>query len=442
MKHLKQTAVVNDEPLPVPRGETTQRSSLSQRRENTAAFTLADGYVCIRFRSPGDVLAGDLVELYAGDYLLGSGAVEIAGDTSALCCNAAIDHAPSIAFPASVRAVLPRLNKEVTPGLTIPTLHALQESMGRHGLALQLAYVQERVLGFEAQVDCLPEFPRSLTLHLSGRQPSRAISEVPKCADAPQSLVHVVAFALEAPVRDGMSIEIVDDATGSVVYETTLTWMNLINPVLAELRNMHQQQEALTRQLDGVRAQIVASADPGRERLLLQRLDLTYLLLNERLDREMKWLSGRIDGADGEKLVAERLLECTDSIVHVSPSGLQGVGIFDSESNGVDAWRWFSRTVTLFLTQVAPAARALRFHFNPAMRELDLSAMNVSVNGYEAPFEWSHPEGKVQLIIGLNSLSSRPDRTLILTIDFGRAWSPDNDSRMLRFACLGLDIDA
>ncbi len=422
-------------------GGTGRRKKPSAAADYSATFTLDDGQVSIALNASGEAVKGDLIQLYAGDYLIGSGSIA-QQPRGGLFCNVSIDHAPAIGFPATIRAMLPRLNDEIVPGLNVASLAELQAKMGRHGLDVHLAMVQDRAIGFDVTVSCLPAFPRSLTLNLGGRPPAKAISKVPTYSGEPLSLVHSAVFSIQAAVRDGMSIELIDDATGLTVFESTMTWMNLINPVLAELRTVHQQQEALTARLDAMRKQIMASVDPGRERLLLQRLDLTYQLLNERLDRELKWLSRRVDPAEGEKIAVEHLSEIGQAVTHVSPSGLQGVGIYDGETNGADTWRWFSRTVTLFLSQIDVDARTLRFSFTTTSPALDLTRMTVLANSYDAPFEWRYSEGRLELIILLSRMATRPDRTLILTIDFGQGWNAENDARVLTFACTGLDIES
>lgn len=193
--------------------------------------------------------------------------------------------------------------------------------------------------------------------------------------------------------------------------------------------------------LDAVRRQVVAGTDPSRERLLLHRLDMTYVLLNERMDRELQWLCRRIDGPDGEKVALEHLSQAGPNVCVVSPSGLRGVGIYDGESNGAETWRWFGRTVTLFFTEVDPKARCIRFMFATSSPTLDVGKMSAVANGYEAPYEWSYPEGRIDLTIALTSLGARSDRTLILALDFATGWSPANDARVLTFACIGVEIE-
>ena len=419
-----------------------RRKAVAATPMYAATFILEGGQVSIRLAASGEAVKGDLIQLYAGDSLIGTGAIEEAPRGAGLICHVAVDQAPQLSFPAAIRALLPRLNVEIAPGLNVASLREFQAKMGRHGLELQLAQVQDRAIRFDVTVACLAAFPRMLTLNLGGRAPVKAVSEVPAHSGTAPTLTHSVVFPIQAAVRDGMAIEVMDDATGSTVFETTMTWMNLINPVLAELRSMQEQQAALTARLEAMRNQIMSSVDPGRERLLLQRLDLTYLLLNERMDRELKWLSSRIDAAEGDKLALEHLAAPRPTLTQLSASALQGVGMHDVETNGVSHWRWFSRTVTLFLTDVDTEARHIRFNFTSSSPVLDLTRMTVLVNGYDAPFEWLSPESGVELVINLSRIAVRPDRTLILTIDFGHGWSAENDARVLTLACTGLKIES
>jgi hypothetical protein len=195
---------------------------------------------------------------------------------------------------------------------------------------------------------------------------------------------------------------------------------------LAELRRRVEEvaaeQTILRRRLD--HAEIF-----GRERLMLDRLDLFYLLLSDRIDR----LLPRPEPAPPSPQAS--------AARRISPAEVEGVGLYALETDGASEWRWFGPNVTLmFRGAPQPVARILLFFHGFGLPDADgtvqawLQAVPVAATRIDLQ------DGRHALEIIGPAGTSWPDGTVILHLSFSRWRSGDDDPRLLSAVFSGAEL--
>jgi hypothetical protein len=206
--------------------------------------------------------------------------------------------------------------------------------------------------------------------------------------------------------------------------------------VLHELQRLQTRYDTLAGDFARVQARMDAAANLSRDRQMLERMDMFYFLLNERLDREVKWLAERIDPlAAAEAARPAGAAEPTAAAAatqSVSVHELTGIGFYDVETDGRAFWRWFGPQVTLMLRDVDAAAHMLCLEFNGVAAGVDLGQVSGSINGLPLAPEVARAEdGRSELCIALARSTLRADRSLIVNLSFGQAFTPSGDTRAL-----------
>src|ERR1700682_3703835 len=94
-----------------PRSKRQSRKKSQSSRGKGATFALDGGSVLIRLNPESAAQLGDVVQLYAEDYFIGSGCIEQHPADGGLWCSVAIELTPAISSPVAIRAVLARLGE-------------------------------------------------------------------------------------------------------------------------------------------------------------------------------------------------------------------------------------------------------------------------------------------------------------------------------------------
>jgi hypothetical protein len=404
-----------------------------------AVVTLADG--AIRYDAPlgAGLDDGDVVEAYAGDYLLGSAA--FAAEGGGLSARLSLHAAPRLEFPTELRAVLTRTSQEIAPALALRDAAALMQAAGPPRIKAELTAVGDRAASFELTVETLPEYPRELAFHVNGTDTGRATSRLAAFDGHPACISHEVTFTLRSLLRDGAYVEITDLATGAGIYASSITWMNIMGPVLTSVRRLQARYDALSSLFERAQSRMDALANISRDRQLLDRLDLFYFMINDRVDREVKWLAQRFDPALSEAALTERLAPPEPAPTRRTPHEIDGVGFHEVETDGQGVWRWFGPDVTVFLKDVSPRASALLLQFGAVGAGVKFTDMTGSINGFSILPEFgTSPEGYQEATLPIAPGSLRSDRAIILNLSFKQAYRAPGDVRALSAAFVAAQL--
>jgi hypothetical protein len=414
-----------------------------------AVATLADGAIRYEAQAAAGLHDGDGVEVYAGDDRIG--AARFAAEDGGLIARIPLRAAPRLEFPTELRAVLGRTGQEIAPPLPLRDAAALMQAAGPPRIRAELVAVGDRAASFELAVETLPAYPRELAFHVNGTDTGRATScpapaspatASPATVDGhPDGIGHTVTFPLRSLLRDGAYVEITDLATGTGIYASSITWMNIMGPVLTGMRRLQARYDELSAYFERAQSRMDALANISRDRQLLERLDMFYFMINDRLDREVKWLAQRFDPAVSEAALTERLAPPEPAPTRRAPHDIDGVGFYEVETDGQGVWRWFGPDVTLFLKDVSPRASALVLQFGAVGAGVTLTDMTGSINGFSILPEFgTSPEGYREVTFPIAPGSLRSDRAIILNLSFKQAYRAPGDVRALSAAFVAAQL--
>jgi hypothetical protein len=386
--------------------------------------------------------AGDALDVYAGDYLVGS-CVVATGEAEAAPFTGRISlHAlPFMEFPIELRTVLRRTAREIAPAVLLRDAVALLSSAGAPRIRAELTAVQDRSVSFDLTVETLPDYPREFFLAINGKESGRATSRPAAHKGPPPSLLHALVFRTEAMLSDGDYVKIAEAATGTTVYANAITWMTIMGPVLTSLRRLQARYDLLAALFDRAQSRMDALGNISRDRQLLDRLDMFYFLINDRMDREVKWLAGRIDPGVEARVAPDPSSAAKENPDRRSPYDIDGVGFYGVETDGVGSWRWFGPHVTLLLKNVSPGARAITLQFGTIAAGVILRQLQGSINGLPLLPEFTaNPGGGHRMTIPVAAAAMRPDRAVIINLSFDQAYKPPGDTRALCATFIQADI--
>ena len=341
---------------------------------------------------------------------------------------------PLVSLPAELRGVVPRTGAEVAAALVVPDAAFLMRLVGPPKLRAAIAAIRDDEVVFDLVLSTLPGYAREFALRVSADEPSIAISR-PRDANSGH---HDLSFEVRGLLRDGDYLELIDVATEAVVYSMSATWMNLMEPLRLRLRDMEARQEKSERYLTQMRARLEATANVSRDRQLLERLDLYYYLVNDRLDRELRWLEERVSPAGPASLPAREQAAPTTKILARS---VEGVGVHNLESNGVAEWRWFGPKVMLVLRDVGENLGGLTLYFSAVGEGVSLGGATVTANGLRLDCDaGAAADQRAELIMAVPPGLVRRDRSLLVHLQFAEAFSPPGDSRSLSAAFVEAEL--
>ena len=409
-----------------------------------ASLKVEDGSLSYTFEATTGVVEGDVIEAFAGDYLVGSAkASKGRGGNAAFAARISLYHLPRMEFPTEVRSVLTRTGQEIASVISLRDTAALLQSAGTPHIKIDLTSVSDRAVSFDLTVETLPEYPRECLLHVNGADVGNATSKPQPFEGHPAAITHEITFALRALLRDGAYVEITDVATGIGIYASSITWMNIMGPVLTNLKRLQAHYDALSSYFERAQSRMDALANISRDKQLLDRLDMFYFLINDRLDREVKYLAGKIDPELVGDMAADHAAAAPaeEGVVRRTAHDIDGVGFYEVESDGPASWRWFGPEVTLFLKDVNPKASALLLQFGTIGSGVKFNEVTGSLNGFPILPEFgTGPDGYSEVTFPIAPGSIRSDRAIILNLTFKQAYKAPGDVRALSAAFVAAQI--
>ncbi len=367
--------------------------------------------------------AGDPVAAFIADALIATAPLRLE-KSGRLTTSVAFADAPPAKFPATLRLQNQRTGAELRPpdrfAIRFETAAELLAAVGPPAMTWRIEGVAPDRLTVAVAVDRLARYPRALALEVDG-------VEVAVVTGLPAAL----EFVLPAPLRRGQALAVRDMTHGVRGAALTLTAEHLLDAALATIARLGARLDAGNVALAGMQARLDSAVGLGRDRMLLDRLDLFYLMLNERIDREMRAIG----------TPAATPPEPPPPVLSYRPSEIEGVGMFDLETNGHNEWRWFSPDVTLIFRDVgAPVSRiVLQFH---NFGEIEHGqAVQVSMAGTSIAGELRRlPDGIHLLEIPVRRAEAWPDGSVILHLAFARHYTTAADPRLLSAVFSGAEI--
>ncbi len=380
------------------------------RRSPTVPIFLRHGEGLWVTPGRGEALDGDPVEAYVDDDLIGAAIIQAGrrgGDLSGLI---SLGDAPVLSFPARVRVMNVRTGREIGAGVDLPDAAALLFAAGSPGIAASFAGVQDVGPAFTVTPDRLAGYARGFALELEGRDIARAASVPEKDGTAQR-----VVFACSAPL-DG-NFAVTETMFGVTVLAGRFDPSTLLAGAMAQLARHDRELSEVRRDNAALQLRLATVLDLGREQLLLERLDLFYLLLAERLDR-----------ADGRPAAPVADMPATQRF---GPADIDGIGIHDVETDGVSVWRWFGPNATIALRDIPWLARRVVLYFHGFGAAAELPAIKVSTGGASEAARVRALDGRYAVDIPISRGSAIQGGMLVIHIRFDRHQTSEADPRLL-----------
>jgi hypothetical protein len=276
---------------------------------------------------------------------------------------------------------------------------------------------------FRLTLDRLARYARPLTLRAPGIE-ATAMSQVASDEGAPQTIV----FPLSTPLPPGARLELIDTLFDRTVVTLELDAAEAWSAAMVQLARLEGEVAGL-RDAQAVLLRRVGTAlDLGREDLLLQRLDLFYLLLSERIERATR--SDLPPDPPPPPRVVRRF----------EPADVDGIGIFEVETDGRSEWRWFGPDATIALRDVADPVRRVVLYFHGFGTASEPPGVRVSIGGPAEPAMLRALEGRYALDIPVFRAEPFPDRMLIVHLAFDRYQTSEADPRLLSAVFSGAEV--
>ncbi len=383
-----------------------------------ASLAIEDGVLRVTLADPG-AKRGSVVEAFVGDHLAGAAALR--AGKQGLTAGIDLTDFPLVEFPASLR--LTHAGRELSAQLRLDDADALLRAAGPPSMAPMLVGASDTAASFAVTVDRVRRYARRLTLLVDGAEIGTADSIVDDAG------VHRATF--EVSLRAGQSLVLRDALTRAASEPIELAAHALPVAGLAQIARLEARLDAAEREAVSLRRQLDASLALSRERMLLDRLDLFYLMLNERIDREVRVLGGPPPTA----------VPPAPPVIAYRPSEVEGVGMFDLETNEVSEWRWFGPEVTLVLRDVGAAVSRVVLRFYTFGQIEGEQSVRVSMQGMTVGAELRQlPEGPFLLDIPLRRAAGWPDNTVIVHLAFARHHTSAADPRLLSAVFSGAEL--
>jgi hypothetical protein len=398
------------------------------------SVNLQDGCLVYHFFDLTNDDVEDSVEVFVDDYWIGSEAVRSDGGNAAARAVVSLAALPPVSFPAVFRSKLRNKGNEL-PVIAINSLADLLRSSNAGAGSIEIVGIQSDALRCETTINALPSFAREFSLFVNSAPINSALSEPVEKGGTPGSK-HKIHFRLKNMPRDGDHIEIVEAETGCVYFSETLTWMNLVGGLVGELKLLDSKLGRALARVDELSSRIDVLANISNERLLMDRLDLYYYLLNERIEREVRALRPPALVVSETSIPAPGGKENTS----LSASAIEGVGFYDVETSVTGEWRWFGPRVTLMFKDVPAGARDLKLSFSQFAAGVDPFLTKGAVDGVEIePSVFGHG-GVTEVTLPLFHRAARPDRAVIAHLYFAGGSSSKADPRVLSAAFVRAEI--
>lgn len=372
---------------------------------------------------PGGHAPGDPVEAYVGDHLIGRATLEAEGDI--LSAHIGLTDVPELRFPASLRVMNVRAVHEIGLPLVLPDEAALIVAAGAPCLLAAFAGLDPLGPAFTVTIDRLPRYARDFVLHLDGQPAATARS-----APAREGSTHRVVFPLTGSIAPDTIFAVAEIVSGVTALSGRFDMATSLAGAMAQLAAMSGRVDALEQASATLRRRLDTALDLGRAALLLDRLDLFYLLLSERIDR----------AAPGTR--PEPVFAGPPAVRVFAPADIDGIGIFDVETDGSHEWRWFGPDATIALRDVPWPARRVVLYFHGFGDAPEPPSVRVSIGGPPETARLRFLQGRYALNVPVPRRAASIGGMLILHLSFDRHQTSQADPRLLSAVFSGAEVVA
>lgn len=366
--------------------------------------------------------AGDPIEVHAGDDLIGSAPLRPARRDGALVARIGLRDVPRLEYPARLRVMNARSLAELGHGLKLADAASLIAAAGAPVVSAAFAGQQSDGLVFTVTPDRLARHARPFTLHRDDGATETALSS----PDPQGGPAQRVVFAGPVPLTPGTSFRLTEATFGTLVLAGTFDTATMLAGALAQLARLEREVASLAAGNLALRRRLDTAIDLGRDRMLLERLDLFYLLLCER-DR---------DAAP----TARRPPDEMPNVRRFGPAEVDGIGIFDVETEGNRQWRWFGPDATIALRDLVGPLRRVVLYFHGFGDAPEPPGVRVSTGGAGEPALLRRLEPGYALDIPVSRASALLQGMLVIHISFDRHQTSHADPRRLSAVFSGAEV--
>jgi hypothetical protein len=192
------------------------------------------------------------------------------------------------------------------------------------------------------------------------------------------------------------------------------------------------------RKVEQLERQINISIAKTSDAHLLDRLDLFYFLLDQKIE---KFGAGREATRPPTAPVVKQSRSKEVIAQKISLRALEGVGFYDVESNADGAWRWFGPRVLLAVRDIVGRPERVVLKFQKFPEPSKLPTIRVLVNDLPMAVKLSESDvGNCVVDVPVPASACRSDDMLLLHIYIDEYDTGLNDSRMLSAAFVGLTV--
>ena len=377
---------------------------------------------------------GTSLSVYVNGHLVGAGALAAfaAGNDVAQCVDIDLKTLPPIEFPFEFRFADDATGGEAHASLLVKDVHEFVAAMGDEPAGVTLEALYEDRMDFAFDVGFAPETGRRLALKINGRKISQGLSKGAS-AKSGSRVRHSISLDLTVPFRDGSVVELVDIQSGRTVFRQIPTWTDIVGALTLGQKTLHSRLETLERDVQKMSVSMSLLSGQGRERLLLDRLDMFYALIQDRLDKELRVLNPPSRGGQDLPVPADR---------DIGAAEIEGTGYYALEGHGAVRWRWFGPNVSFVVRDVSARARELHLAFfsvDAACREGDI---RIKANGcvLEARAVRTQDRVEITAALGRNVFGGAAIKSLIVEVDFPYHFQPAGDNRVLSAAFSNVSV--
>ncbi|RJF86448.1 hypothetical protein D3874_04910 [Oleomonas cavernae] len=347
---------------------------------------------------------------------------------------------PLVSFPCEVRFA--------TNGIAVGGVFRVRDAdtlirkLGGVGMNAELTGFFGDAVEFSLVVPQAPAYARDLVLKIDNEIVGEAKSQPSEKIGAP-SQPQRIWIELPTQLYNGGVLALEDHATGQIVFEEPVGSVKMVGAIARSQRNLLNRIDDLEREQRRLIEQANVNSIQARERLLMERIDLFYSLIQDRLNRELCAVVadvGHIDAnPDGDGNIAEHDSdEEWHNDLHFTAESIEGIGFYDLEGEIDSYWRWFGPRTTLVLREVPVGARSVRLAFSNLPNGIQETGVSATVNAKEVDIilEREEKEGNIIVILDPENRTKIDKRsTLIVNLKFEYSFmQSDNDRRVLSAA--------
>src|SRR6185312_5335242 len=236
---------------------------------------------------------GETISVFANGHLIGRNKVVRARGFNRL--NVDVRDLPEgLEAPFEFRFASDASGAEVIKSLLVQEPGDIVRGLGDVAADMRIAALFPDRIEFVFNVVRSPNEPRPMTLAKDGKVVAKAHSE--RSASSSKSVTpvqHRIAFPLDIVLAEGDEVEVFDTLAGKVVFAEFIQWTQVVGGLIDGQTQLEARLEALEKRVSQLSADVNFTSWRAREHLLLERIDLFYGLIQDRLDREFRKSSPR-----------------------------------------------------------------------------------------------------------------------------------------------------